>query len=238
MAEWIVPGSDSEEEGSLQVSVQLGGLKIPPDRLLHLMRQVESNHTLELTSLNGVPRKRHKKKRRHSKQRHSPGLRSGEEVSETASEIRSSASTTATDYRESRRVNLLNFDPHYDPELDETAPVTVETKHPKGPRAPPKLNKTKLASLDKILEASSRRQQLVLAAPDPSYHPLTPTSPDTPPDDINRANGGLTSMGDMSFGFDDDDSDLEEQGSQMDKKISLLSQLNRVEQLLNSDGLT
>ncbi len=121
---------------------------------------------------------------------------------------------------------MRSFDPHYDPELDETAPVTMETK---GPRAPPskshphtkpltisysshtEFNKTKLASLDKILEASSRRQQLVLAAPDPAYHPLTPTSPDTHPGGIEGVNGGLTEMGDMSFGFDDD-SDLEEPG--------------------------
>ncbi len=38
MAEWSVPESESEEEKSMEVSVQLGGLKIPPERLLHLMR--------------------------------------------------------------------------------------------------------------------------------------------------------------------------------------------------------
>lgn len=38
MAEWSVPESESEEEKSMKVSVQLGGLKIPPERLLHLMR--------------------------------------------------------------------------------------------------------------------------------------------------------------------------------------------------------
>ncbi len=46
MAEWSVLESDSDEEGSLQVSVQLGVLRIPPDRLLHLMRVCLHTHTL------------------------------------------------------------------------------------------------------------------------------------------------------------------------------------------------
>ncbi len=49
-----MPGSDSEEEGSLQVSVQLGGLKIPPDRLLHLMRvgvHTLISHTLHTATI-------------------------------------------------------------------------------------------------------------------------------------------------------------------------------------------
>ncbi len=69
-------------------------------------------------------------------------------------------------------------------------------------------NGSKLASLDKILKASSRRQQLVIATPPtPLDHPQTPTTPDTHPSNTERTtNRGL----DFSFGFDEDDSDMEE----------------------------
>ena len=102
MEDWHVSGSESESDTAQEEAVELGGLKIPPTRLLELFETIENRKTLELDCLSDARRKVRRKGKRHKKSKiHSPGnARSIEEVSETASEVRS---TTSTECRDARR---------------------------------------------------------------------------------------------------------------------------------------
>ena len=96
MAEWHVPGSDSEGEGIGNSVVEVGKLRIPPSRVVELLQTIEKRKTLDLECLAGSskPRKRkHKKHRRRNDS--SRNSNNQEDVSETASELRSTASTDA-----------------------------------------------------------------------------------------------------------------------------------------------
>ena len=103
MAEWHVSGSESEGEGVKESAVSFRGfegLRIPTARMVELLRTVESRKTLELDNARRKERKRKKKHKKNKVQ--SPGaVRNPEEVSETASEVRSTNSTT--DCRDARR---------------------------------------------------------------------------------------------------------------------------------------
>ena len=104
MAEWHVSESDSEPDVAPDDSVELGGLKIPPSRLLEMFQTLEKRKTLQLDCLSDGRRKERRKRRKHSKNKvHSPGnTKSHEDVSETtASEIHSTTSTT--ECRDARR---------------------------------------------------------------------------------------------------------------------------------------
>ena len=103
MAEWKVSGSESEGDGAKESTLDFGGFQIPPPRIVELLQSVERHKTLKLDCLNDTRRKeRRRAKRRRRNKVHSPGtVRSLEEVSETASEVRSTTSTT--DCRDARR---------------------------------------------------------------------------------------------------------------------------------------
>ena len=103
MAEWKVSGSESEGDGAKESTLDFGGFQIPPPRIVKLLQSVERHKTLKLDCLNDTRRKeRRRAKRRRRNKVHSPGtVRSLEEVSETASEVRSTTSTT--DCRDARR---------------------------------------------------------------------------------------------------------------------------------------
>lgn len=103
MAEWHVSGSESEGEGVKESTVGFRGfegLRIPTSRMAELLRAVENRKTLELDN---ARRKERKKKKKHKKNKvQSPGaIRNPEEISETASEVRSTNSTT--DCRDAKR---------------------------------------------------------------------------------------------------------------------------------------
>ena len=102
MAEWHVSGSESEGEREGEEGIEVGGLRIPPSRVAELLQVIEKRKALELECLsdNSAREKRSKHKRRKRRMLPSPGTsKSLEEVSETASELRS---TTSTDLREGR----------------------------------------------------------------------------------------------------------------------------------------
>ena len=103
MAEWHVSGSESEGEPAEKEGMKVGGLHIPPSRVAELLQTIEKRNVLELECLSNVSRRRERSgrhKRRKKGQISSPGTsRNPEEVSETASELRS---TTSTDLKEGR----------------------------------------------------------------------------------------------------------------------------------------
>ena len=105
MAEWHVSESESEPDAAPADVVELGGLKIPPSRLVEMFQTLEKRRTLRLECLRDVRRKeREERKKKHKKDRvHSPGnAKSHEDASETtASEIHSTTSTT--ECRDARR---------------------------------------------------------------------------------------------------------------------------------------
>ena len=102
MAQWHVSPSDSESDQASENSVQFGGLVIPHSRVLELLQSTEKRKTLQLECLSDVKRKDRARKRKHRRSKAKPHSPSGlEEVSETASEIRSTISTT--DYKEGRK---------------------------------------------------------------------------------------------------------------------------------------
>ena len=116
MADWQVSDTDSDEEDETPSGTSnLFGVKLDQGKVLELLQAVEKRRTLELDCLCQVNRKEHRrrprkdekgKKRRRAA---SPGdRRSGEEVSETASELRSTHTTsTATECRDTRRCVTL-----------------------------------------------------------------------------------------------------------------------------------
>ena len=102
MAEWHVSGSESESEPTSEEGIEVGGLRIPPYRVAELLQTIEKRKVLKLECLAGASltreRRRHKKHRK--KNVPSPtNSRALEEVSETASELRS---TTSTDFKEGK----------------------------------------------------------------------------------------------------------------------------------------
>lgn len=106
MAEWHVSGSESEGEGMDSSGIELGRLRIPPSRVAEMLQTIEKRKTLELECLAGSSRLSRERRRRHKKHKRrtdSSGTevnsKSQEEVSETASELRS---TTSTDTREGK----------------------------------------------------------------------------------------------------------------------------------------
>ena len=106
MADWHVSGSESEGEEVGTSCVEVGALRIPPSRLSELLQTIEKRKTLDLECLAGVSPSRRDRRRRHNKHRRkndSSGpaatAKTLEEVSETASELRS---TTSTDAKEAR----------------------------------------------------------------------------------------------------------------------------------------
>ena len=104
MAEWHVSESESEPDAAPADAVELGGLKIPPSRLLEMFQTLEKRKTLRLDCLSDVRRKEREKRKKHDKNKvPSPGnAKSHEDVSETtASEIHSTTSTT--ECRDTRR---------------------------------------------------------------------------------------------------------------------------------------
>ena len=111
MAEWHVSESESEGEGVCDGSVELGSLRIPPHRLAELLQTIETRKTLDLECLAGggvgpgsaeegrrrrERRRKHKRRKKKSEEEGGRDSRAQEEVSETASELRSTASTDTT----------------------------------------------------------------------------------------------------------------------------------------------
>ena len=109
MAEWHVSESESEGEGAGDGGVELGSLRIPPHRVAELLKTIEERKTLDLDCLAGAVaglssegrrrerRRKHKRAKRKSEASGSAGdSKNQEEVSETASELRSTASTDTT----------------------------------------------------------------------------------------------------------------------------------------------
>ena len=104
MADWHVSGSESEEEGVGDDGMEVGNLRIPAHRVAELLRTIETRKTLDLECLAGSSGKttaRRRRRKRHKRKGGSPSAaddsRTQEEVSETASEQRSSASTDTRD---------------------------------------------------------------------------------------------------------------------------------------------
>ena len=105
MADWHVSGSESDGEGAGDGGVMVGDLRIPPQRLAELLKTIETRKTLELECLAGGyagaaagSRETRRKHKRHKRKAESPNAgedsrAAQEDVSETASELRSSAST-------------------------------------------------------------------------------------------------------------------------------------------------
>lgn len=91
MEDWHVSGSDSDTGAADGGAVDIGGIKMDPDKLRDMLQMVDKRKTLELDAVTGIRRKEHKKRRnkRDRQKIHSPGK---EEMSETASEIPSTAS--------------------------------------------------------------------------------------------------------------------------------------------------
>ena len=109
MAEWHVSESESEGDGVGDGGIELGSLRIPPHRVAELLKTIESRNTLNLECLAGAAaesaseerrrerRRRHKKRKKKSDTSGEAGdSRTQEEVSETASEMRSTPSTDTT----------------------------------------------------------------------------------------------------------------------------------------------
>ena len=105
MAEWHVSESESEGDGVGDGGVELGSLRIPPHRVAELLKTIESRKTLDFECLAGAAaegrrrerRRRHKRRKKKSDTSGEAGdSRTQEEVSETASELRSTASTDTT----------------------------------------------------------------------------------------------------------------------------------------------
>ena len=91
MDDWHVSGSESDTGTADEGAMDIGGIKINPEKLRDMLQMVEKRKTLGLDAIASIRRKEHKK-RRNKKDRQkiqSPGK---EEVSETASEIPSTAS--------------------------------------------------------------------------------------------------------------------------------------------------
>lgn len=112
MADWHVSDTDSDEEdGHPSGASNFLGMKIDREKVLELLQAVETRKTLELDCLCRVNRKEHRHrpkkgdKGKRRKRAASPGdIRSGEEVSESTSEVRSThTASTATECRDMRR---------------------------------------------------------------------------------------------------------------------------------------
>ena len=108
MAEWHVSGSDSEGgEGVDDIRIEVGKLSIPASRVADLLQTLDKRKTLDLECLAGnspPARERRRKHKKRSRKRNDSSTASGnsksqEDVSETASELRS---TTSTDTREGK----------------------------------------------------------------------------------------------------------------------------------------
>lgn len=106
MAEWHVSATESEGEEVGDVGVEVGKLRIPALRVAELLQTIEKRKTLDLDCLAGNSqavrerRRKHKKyKKRKDTSAAATNSKSQEEVSETASELRS---TTSTDTREGK----------------------------------------------------------------------------------------------------------------------------------------
>lgn len=104
MAEWHVSGSESEGEQVDDASIEVGKLRIPASRVVELLQTIEKRKTLDLECLTGgsqPTRERKRKPKKHRKRNDSSAAntKSQEEVSETASELRSN---TSTDTREGK----------------------------------------------------------------------------------------------------------------------------------------
>ena len=109
MAEWHVSGSDSEGgEGVDGIRIEVGKLRIPSSRVVDLLQTIDKRKALDLECLAGTSppaqERRRKHKKRSSRRRNESSATAGnsksqEDVSETASELRS---TTSTDTREGK----------------------------------------------------------------------------------------------------------------------------------------
>lgn len=104
MAEWHVSGSESEGEQVDDASIEVGKLRIPASRVAELLQTIEKRKALDLECLTGgsqQTRERKRKPKKHRKRNDSSATntKSQEEVSETASELRSN---TSTDTREGK----------------------------------------------------------------------------------------------------------------------------------------
>ena len=104
MAEWHVSGSESEGERVGEGGgIEVGGLRIPPPRVAELLQAIEKRQPLDFECMAGTSRRRERRRKltkHRRKNASSPtNSKSLEEVSETASELRS---TTSTDVREGR----------------------------------------------------------------------------------------------------------------------------------------
>ena len=107
MAEWHVSGSDSEGgEGVDGIRIEVGKLRIPSSRVVDLLQTIDKRKALDLECLAGTSppalerRRKHKKRSRRNESSATAGnSKSQEDVSETASELRS---TTSTDTREGK----------------------------------------------------------------------------------------------------------------------------------------
>lgn len=254
MAEWHVSESESEPDVAPADAVELGGLKIPPSRLLEMFQTLEKRKTLRLDCLRDVRRKKREERKQHKKDTvHSPGnAKSHEDASETtASEIHSTTSTN--ECRDARRPSLSKFDYFH-----EDFPALTGHSHSaaKLKKRPPAPKDKKVASLDSIManvkrhkrqereeflehqqEEIERAKQLI----SPEYPHANNFSAETslPCADVsNKLESPMeVEQRPLQINFGDD-SDVESPNSEMDVNLSLLSQINRVEKILDAEGLT
>ncbi|KAL5477901.1 hypothetical protein EMCRGX_G024756 [Ephydatia muelleri] len=255
MNDWRVSGSESDSDLADDDAVDIGGIKMSSEKIRDMLKMVEKRKTLELDAVTGIRRKERKKRRNKERQKgHSPGK---EEVSETASEIPSTISNV--DLRDVPRSSLSAFDYfNDDPSVPDSSPSTLRrARAPKRDR--------KLAKLDGILSDLRREKKTCrdrsfqqeeeedpwsgdLAGANPghartnSFSLCTSGNGGFPVDQLAThpaANNNGQPCSPELPGFDsDEDSDEASANSEANIKHRVLSQIIKVEKLLDAEGLS
>lgn len=245
MDDWHVSGSESDSCVMDDDALHIGGIKMRPEKLRDMLQMVEKRKTLELDAITDIRRKERKKRRnrKNGQKIHSPGK---EEVSETASEIPS------VELRDAPRTSLSAFDYLND---DPSSPDSTPSKLRRV--GAPKRDR-KLAKLDGILADLRKEKRTCIDRsagleddpwtcnlPVPAHAKINSflqcTNVHSP---MESSTTPLVSNDEQPCspelpGFDtDEDSDEASTNGELNIKHRVLSQIIKVEKLLDAEGLS